>query len=137
VCCVYHRIDTPELKKEPMHHCPHVIADEVEIPGQSVCYSGEGCSIYKNRFPVCVGYQCAWIKGHGAEEDRPDRCGVLFDNVRRVENSIECKPIWDGATETEAGKKAIERVSESMGVPALVISFYERELVRVVGRAWR
>jgi hypothetical protein len=28
-------------------------------------------------------------------------------------------------------------VSQSMGVPALVTSFYERHLVRVVGRPWQ
>ena len=137
VCCVYLKINVPELQKEGMRHCPYVQADEPEIPGKQVCYNGEGCMIYGKHPPVCKGYNCAWLKGHGEEEDRPDRCGVLMDNLKGVQNAVECKPIWDGAAEQPAGQKAIERVSESMGVPALVTSFYERHLVRVVGEPWR
>jgi hypothetical protein len=120
-----------------MRHCPHVEADEPEIVGERVCYTGKGCKIHGKHPKTCSGYKCAWLKGHGAEEDRPDKCGVLMDNSKGVKNAIECKPVWEGAAEEPAGQRAIERVSRDMDVPALVTSFYERRLVRVVGKAWQ
>jgi Fe-S-cluster containining protein len=133
VCCVYLRIDVPELKKDGMSHCPHVLAAEDEDPGKRVCYNGAGCSIYENRPVVCKDYRCEWLNGHGNEEDRPDRCGILVDRLRGVENAIECKPIWQNAASEKEGWEAIQRISKSKGMPALVMSFYERHLVRVVG----
>jgi hypothetical protein len=137
VCCVYLKIDVPELRKEGMRHCPHVKADEPEVIGERVCYTGTGCKVHGDHPPVCKGYNCAWLRGHGTEEDRPDRCGVLMDNLKGVKNAVECKPIWDGAANDAAGVFAIQRISASMGVPALVTSFYERHLVRVEGGPWR
>ena len=134
VCCVYLRIDDPDLTKEGMRHCPHVKADEPEDPGKKVCYTGQGCTIYGKHPRVCQGYFCEWVQGHGEEEDRPDRCGMLIDRVKKIENAVECKPIWDGAADQPAGRIAIERIAKSKGMVALVTSFYERRLVRVVGR---
>jgi hypothetical protein len=137
VCCVYLKIDVPELTKPGMRHCPHVEADEPEVVGERVCYTGTGCKMHGAHPEVCKGYTCAWLRGHGTEEDRPDRCGVLMDNLKGVENAVECKPIWDGAADQPAGVDAIRRISASMGVPALVTSFYERHLVRVEGGPWQ
>jgi hypothetical protein len=134
-CCVYLRIEEPELKKEGMRHCPHVMSDEPEIPGKRVCYTGKGCRIYESRPKTCAGFQCEWLKGHGEEADRPDRCGILIDRSKGIENAIECKPLWSKAYDEPAGRDAIERISKSTGEPALVISFYETHLVKVVGRA--
>jgi hypothetical protein len=36
VCCVYLKIDVPELRKEGMRHCPHVKADEPEVRDTTV-----------------------------------------------------------------------------------------------------
>jgi hypothetical protein len=134
-CCIYLRIEDPELDKEGMRHCPHVATDEAEILGKRVCYTGRGCTIHEKKPKTCAGYQCEWLKGHGVDADRPDRCGILVDRSKGIENAIECKPLWDRAFDEPAGRSAIERISQSTGEPALVISFYERHLVRVVGRA--
>lgn len=135
VCCVYLNIETSQLKKEAMTHCPHLETDEPEVRGKRVCYTGKGCQIYRVRPKVCAGYKCEWLQGHGDDSDRPDRCGVLVDRSKGVENAIECKPIWEGAAEAPSGREAIKRISKSKGMPALVTSFYEKHLVRVVGRA--
>jgi hypothetical protein len=134
-CCIYLQIDDPVLKKKGMKHCPFVETDEPEVPGQSVCFTGKGCKIQNAKPETCVGFQCEWLKGNGDEEDRPDLCGILVDRSKGIENAIECKPLWPGAYDEPAGAGAIERISRSVGEPALVISFYERFLVRVVGRA--
>ena len=136
-CCVYLRIEDPELDKGGMQHCPHVMTDEPEVVGKSVCYTGSGCRIQEKKPKTCSGFQCEWLKGHGAYEDRPDQSGILVDQSKGIENAVECKPLWDRAYDTPAGKGAIERISKSAGSPALVISFYERFLVRVVGRPWQ
>jgi len=134
-CCIYLRIDDPELEKEGMRHCPHVATDEPEVPGKSVCYTGQGCTIQHMKPKTCAGYQCEWLKGHGLDEDRPDLSGILVDRSKKIENAVECKPLWDRAYDEDAGRGAIGRISKSVGEPALVIGFYERHLVRVVGRA--
>jgi hypothetical protein len=51
-----------------------------------------------------------------------------MDNLKGVKNAVECKPIWDGAANDAAGVFAIQRISASMGVPALVTSFCSRSL---------
>ena len=136
VCCVYLNIDVPELKKKALSHCPHVQAHADEVVGESVCFSGKGCTIYEKRPPdPCRGYRCEWLDGHGAEEDRPDRSGVLVDRMKNIKNAVEVRQLWYGAADLPAGQEAIERISESAAKAALVISFKERRLVRVVGRA--
>ena len=131
VCCVYLRIR--QLDKPPMRHCKHVDADIPEVPGESVCYTGKGCTIYEDRpDEPCKGYRCEWINGHGADEDRPDRSGILIDRTKDIGNAVEVKPLWPDAADTPEGQETIERVARSKGMAALVLSFYERRLVRVV-----
>jgi hypothetical protein len=130
VCCVYPRI--PELDKEGMRHCIHVIADEEEIPGERVCYTGKGCSIYGKHPETCQKYLCEWRRGRGADADRPDRCGVLIDRNKGIGNAVECKPLWQNAANQEAGAAAIKRIAQDANMAALVLSFYESRLMKVV-----
>jgi hypothetical protein len=76
VCCDVLTINTPELKKLPGVLCPN-------------CVSGQGCSIYESRPPVCRAWYCGWrmIDTLG-DEWRPDRCGIL---VRLTEDDIPPK----------------------------------------------
>lgn len=133
-CCVWHSVE--ELDKPPMRHCPHMLSDEAEIPGQSVCYSGGGCGIKADpkRPAICESYQCEWLLGAGDDADRPDRSGVIADRLKEIGNAVECKPLWDGAAEAPDGQRAIERIARDKDMVALVISFYGRQLVRAVGR---
>ena len=133
VCCVYPRIEEP-LHKAAMTHCAHVQADEPEVPGKKVCFSGTGCSAYCDRPPVCKEYECAWLLGNGDISDRPDKSGVLMDRNKKIRGAVECKSLWEGAHDEPAGRAAIERVSCDMGLAALVISFGERRLREV--RTW-
>lgn len=134
VCCVYPRI--PQLEKPPMTHC-----ENLNLPGpvepNMAYYTGsseEGnCKIYKNRPPVCQAYKCAWLKGYGGEEDRPDKCLMLFDNMYEIENAVKAKPLKDGQELTEEGKAVIFRMSHSMQKPVIVLNFYERKIQSVAG----
>ena len=130
VCCVYPRI--AELGKDGMRHCVHVIADEEEIPGERVCFTGKGCNAYDDRPKVCRDYKCAWIRGCGGDDDRPDKCGVLIDRGKGIGNAVEVKPLWPNAANEEAGAGAIKRIVEDTGMAALVLTFFEGRLTRVV-----
>jgi hypothetical protein len=46
------------------------------------CDPGKGCKDYKNRPLECRGFQCSWLLDNNAHESlRPDKCGVLFENI--------------------------------------------------------
>lgn len=134
VCCVYHRI--PQLNKPPMTHC-----ENLDVPGpiepNMVYYTGPSkrgnCTIYKERPKVCQEYQCAWRQGYGGDEDRPDRCLMMFDNIHEIENAIKAKPLKDGQELTKEGKAVIARMSTSTGKPIIVLDFYERKIQSVAG----
>ena len=130
VCCVYPKI--PELDKDGMRHCVHAMADEPEIPGERVCYTGKGCDSYNGRPEVCRAYTCEWKRGRGSDADRPDRCGVLIDRNKGIGNAVECKPLWPNAANEDAGAAAIKRIAQDADMAALVLSFYESRLMRVV-----
>jgi hypothetical protein len=61
-----------------------LIFDISEFPEKNVgewckhCKPGQGCGIYEDRPLSCSGFRCLWLRGVGAEEDRPDRIGVVF-----------------------------------------------------------
>lgn len=137
VCCVYLKIDQPELQKPALSHCKHLCLKN-PVKKNELQYSTDGqtenCRIYENRPTVCKGYSCLWVQGHGDEEDRPDKSGILIDTLHSIENAIECKPIGPGFEDRPEAVAAIERISRSTNKVALVASFYERKFSRVVGR---
>ncbi len=153
-CCVYPNVDQEGVKKEALYPCSKLIDSESLVPpvvieegktkdmplfeSKHYCLPGnKNCTIYKRRPRCCFNYRCVWLEGHGEENDRPDKCGILFDTISRtgyIENSIIAKPLWFGADEEKVGIKAIENISRSMKVPVLVVQFTEFRLLRVVGR---
>ena len=48
-------------------------------PGQPCHFMGtKGCTVYKDRPPVCVDFKCAWLRDHQLPEwFRPDLSGFL------------------------------------------------------------
>ena len=127
-CCVYLKIS--ELNKPGLTPCQHL----KELTGEHTCSTEGGCSVYEDKPTVCRDYRCLWLNGHGAEEDRPDKSGLLMDTIHQVGNAIECKPIWEGADKQTAGLKAIYRMSQSTGKPVLVTTYRETRLSYVVGQ---
>jgi len=129
-CCVYPRIT--ELNKPGLTHCSHVTLLAPVKDGEMQLSSGcENCTIYENRPKTCRDYTCLWLAGYGRKSDRPDKSLMLIDNPNRVENAIECKPLSPEVN----GEKVIRRFSRATGKVALVTSFKETRLVRVVGKA--
>lgn len=125
VCCTYLKIRG--LDKPGLTPCGFLI--EPSPDG----HTGKGCSVYTTKPDVCSGYRCAWLDGHGEEDDRPDKSGMLCDNVLRIQNSLQCKPIRKGAHDTPEGFVAVERITRSKGTPGLVCGYPETHMIRVVG----
>ena len=53
---------------------------EIDKPERQRCPndSGEYCRIYESRPPSCRSFTCAWIRGVGTDDDRPDKLGVVL-----------------------------------------------------------
>jgi len=134
VCCVYPSINTDNLVKRGCEHCPNLnLSDPVRVNVMQLS-SDEPvkCRIYADRPDVCRGYTCLWLQGHGEDKDRPDRAMVLIDTTHKIENGIECKPLFPGGEDDPKVQATIRRMMKSTGSAACVSSFYERRFVRVV-----
>lgn len=68
-CCKLPEI--PELDKPVNVWCEHVRLDRAT----------GGCGIYADRPKPCREFRCAWLDGLGDEEDRPDRLGVMWQQL--------------------------------------------------------
>ncbi len=154
VCCFYPSINQEGLKKKALHPCknlrssvsliPDTVKEEGKLKGLPLLsranYQLPGstnCKIYSKRPRCCSDYECAWLKGHGNFEDRPDKSGILVDDIASpgpIDNSLVAKPLWLDADTQPAGEEAIENISRDSGVPILVVQFTEFRLLRVVGR---
>jgi hypothetical protein len=125
-CCVYLKI--PILNKPALTPCQH-LAYEIDGYTSKGC---EACGLYEDRPLVCNLYSCLYLLGYGTDEDRPDRSGILADTMNKIDNAIECKPLWEGADVDSAD--TIERLSQETGKVALVTTYLETRLCRVVGK---
>ena len=135
-CCVYCKIECPELSKKAMTPCPHLT-----LPGppleDAVYYTGASeagnCGIYEDRPEMCRAYDCAWLQGYGDDGDRPDKALMLFDRSHAIDNALEAKPLAPGHEDTPEGRAVIDRMSVSTRLPVVVLNFYERKIQRIAG----
>jgi hypothetical protein len=120
-----------------MTHCPHALLPEIPKPNVAY-YTGPSdcgnCTIYEKRPQVCADFHCLWKLGHGDEGDRPDKSLILFDRSKNIENAIEAKPLSEGKEDTVEGRKIINKMSRSTGMPVIVLNFYERLVKYIAGR---
>ena len=123
VCCTYFAI--PALNKPALTPCSNL--------KDKICNDGMNCTIYADR-PSACSYNCMWIYGYGAEEDRPDISGVVIDNAIPIDNALRAIPLSDGAQDTPKGRLAVDRISRDRKQPILVCSYPERYPMRFVGR---
>lgn len=98
--------------------CCHALAiEELDKPGFQKCayvQSGNGCAgcgIYDARPDCCRDFQCLWLQGHLAEDDRPDKLGVIFTttghpDLGTIPLLIE---VDDGAMQRPTIKDAVQR----------------------------
>lgn len=111
-CCVVYEIDEPGVVKGQHERCTYSKPD------------AGGCSRYLSRPKTCRDFECLWLRGLGADEHRPDRCGFV---VREIENGalpqgglVAFTEIWDGALADGAPGGDAARES-GFHLPTLVI----------------
>lgn len=63
--------------------CTTLSVADIAKPKHTKCPSqcAAGCAIYASRPQSCRLYTCSWLEGHGREDDRPDKSGVLMETV--------------------------------------------------------
>lgn len=126
-CCVYLKV--PSIMKKALTPCHFLKKMDTEY----TCGENNGCTNYDGKPDVCRDYRCSWLEGYGDIEDRPDKSGLLIDTMQRIGNSLECKPIWEGADKTEKGKQLIKRFSQQSQKVVLVTTYLETRLSYAVG----
>jgi hypothetical protein len=99
-CCRLPEIQ--EINKPPATPCQHL------------CAKGYGCKIYENRPQMCADYKCCWLMGFGAKSDIPEKSKVLVESKDTQFGLVMvAKSLCPGATETEAGRRAINRIAKN------------------------
>lgn len=120
-CCISSSIQA--INKQRNCWCPNLYE------------KGYGCRIYERKPETCTKYNCAWLLGVvGEEEDRPDKLGLIVDNVGVIENTIVVKPTSPGKESTPEGIEFINNTSKKLGIPIIVIEYDQVGINRVVGR---
>ena len=97
----------------------------------------ENCGIHQTCPEACSGYTCGWLHGWGSEGDRPDKTGILIDDLagpQIVKGGLVAKPLWLGAESQPNGIATIEQLSRDSNRPVIVLEFTERQILRVVGK---
>jgi hypothetical protein len=87
-----------ELGKPRGEKCPHQA-------------SGIGCSIYVYRPRECREYRCGWLLGFGADEDRPDRSGVVASLVHK-DGELSLRV---AISREDADREAVTRMLDQIG----------------------
>ncbi|MEM9416536.1 MAG: hypothetical protein AAGA29_13830 [Planctomycetota bacterium] len=95
--------------------CCNVLAIEpLDKPGFSPCAHacGDGCAIYAQRPDCCRDFTCLWLQGHMAEDDRPDKLGVVFTTTGHPELGTVplLLEVQDGAVQRPKIKDAVRRL---------------------------
>ena len=137
-CCVFMEVDEQQVHTKAMEPCgylkdksPPWIPSVLSAPTQKNCILGAKKPL------CCLDYQCAWLRGAGDREDRPDRCGVLVDNMvagRLLPGALVAKPLWDRADAQPAGIEAVRRISRSSDRPVIVVGFQDHQVRYVIGK---
>ena len=91
--------------------CTVLRVDELRKLGGVACAAlapSGGCTIYAKRPRICRAYQCMWLQGKLALEDRPDRLGAVLDlTFEAGAPLLEIREAVPGATDTNVRLRAI------------------------------
>jgi len=108
VCCYVGGV--PELGKPAHKKC---------------CYENKGCSIYNSRErpSICNNFQCAWLRGIGSENDRPDINGVMCsDNFLNGGHWVFVIELIPEAA-TTSGLSMVKQLVECFDIPVIISNY--------------
>ncbi|MFI4861157.1 MAG: hypothetical protein ACIAXF_10790 [Phycisphaerales bacterium JB063] len=88
--------------------------EPLDKPGFAPCphACGSGCAVYADRPACCRDFTCLWLQGHLAEEDRPDKLGVVLTTTGHPELGMVplLVEVHDGAVQQPRVKDAVRRL---------------------------
>ena len=112
-CCTVATV--PELEKPGGVACPHQRTDALG-----------GCTIHgsEQRPTICSTFQCQWLRGFGAEEDRPDLAGALVTINETTPGRVIgfLKELEPNAV-TTTGRDLAVRFALTYPLPLIVVDF--------------
>ncbi len=82
---------------------------------------------------VCTKFQCSWFRGFGAEEDRPDKTGIMVNvyNLNGGEFIFAIETKKDAVKTT--GRNTLIDIMHKIDLPCIVVD-YEAELPHLGNR---
>ena len=91
----------PELDKGINTPCVHLVQT--------------GCGIYETRPESCRIYNCAWLHGHFADYERPDKTGIVwsFEEIEGLDGLLVHAMILDGSVPLERVQTMYSRLQKS------------------------
>lgn len=112
-CCIVTEISYNDFYKAPDIKCKYL---------NDAC---DGCSVYgtDKKPPNCTNYNCAWLKGFGDINDRPDLNNVML-SIDRFNGGV-----WIFVMETKkgayltSGKNIITEVANKFNYPVIVVDY--------------
>ncbi len=113
VCCVI-----TEISENNFYKCAN-------CPCKYLNNEGYGCSVFgqKQKPNRCTEYECAWLRGFGENNDRPDKSNIMLF-INNFNGGI-----WIFAIETlknaykTSGKSIIIDIVKKMNLPVIVSDF--------------
>jgi hypothetical protein len=108
VCCTVGGV--PALNKEPHERCQ---------------YENGKCSLFgkPERPAVCSSYRCSWLYGHGGEEDRPDKIGVLFSINATKNGNIHFAIETERHALITSAKSMLRECAEKIPLPIIAVKY--------------
>ena len=79
---------------------------------------------------MCQEYRCTWLRGLGAEKDRPGTSGVLIDRRMTAWGYVlVAKQLAPFAAMTKRGQRAMLRAAKDSGMLCLVVDYEDSDKV--------
>ncbi len=111
-CCTALGVTDLPVPKPRGVRCDHIVP-------------GGGCSTYASKPSSCCAYTCGWLHGVGAEDDRPDRLGII----------VETQPALDGGASVIVLRECSPGAINASRGAGLARTFADRTVVLLVRMA--
>ena len=106
--------------------------DEMKKPSFTRCSNqGQGeCTDYQNRPDLCRKYKCLWLQGYWAENDRPDKSGMMltYRHHEKFGPWVSLHIVSDEALQSKSNKKILIDLAQE----TVVIEMQPRSM-RMIG----
>jgi len=81
-----------------------------------------GCAIYPNHPEPCKIFKCWWLLGWGRKKDRPDKLGIVFEQLEDQEGKVRmlcASEAWSCARAERKAARVLDRLKEK--IPFVVV----------------